>query len=124
MGFARSLPNIEEDRPPRWGCVDRSVGEWVRGRLPGNGVGALRCIERSGYCGKFRKLRPKRPDCYARETAAGRNLREQDTNGMMGAVVPGMDGKRLKYEGLIRNNRLDGIFFCPCAIAHPPVPRV
>ena len=35
------------------------------------------------------------------------NLREQDTIEMMGAVVLGMDGKRLKYDELIRDNGLD-----------------
>ena len=41
------------------------------------------------------------------EEFAGRhNLREQNTIDMMGAVVLGMDGKRLRYEDLIRDNGL------------------
>ena len=52
-------------------------------------------------------------------TCASRN-----TNGMMGAAAPDTDDKRVKYEGLVRNIRLGGIFLCLFAIAHPPVPRV
>ena len=40
------------------------------------------------------------------EFAGRRNLREQDTIDTMGAVVPGMDGKRLRYENLIRDDGL------------------
>ena len=60
-----------------------------------------------GYCGTFHKLSPKHLDRYVREFAGRHNLREQDTIDMMGAVVLGMDGKRLKYVHLIRDNGLD-----------------
>lgn len=40
------------------------------------------------------------------EFADRRYLREQDTIDTMGAVVPGMDGKRLRYEDLIHDNGL------------------
>ena len=42
-----------------------------------------------------------------KEFEAKHNLRERDTLDIMGAVVTGMDGKRLKYEILIANNGLD-----------------
>ena len=35
------------------------------------------------------------------------NMREHDTISQMGAVVLGMDGKRLRYDDLIAPNGLD-----------------
>ena len=40
------------------------------------------------------------------EFAGRHNLREQDIIDMTDAVVLGMDGKRLRYEDLIRDNGL------------------
>lgn len=57
-----------------------------------------------GYYGPFHKLGPQHLNRYAQEFAGRHNLRDQDTVDMMGAVVLGMDGKRLKYEDLIKDN--------------------
>ena len=60
-----------------------------------------------GYYGTFHKLSPKLLDRYVLAFAGRHSLSELDTIDMMGAVVLGMDGKRLKYEDLIGDNGLD-----------------
>ena len=56
--------------------------------------------------GTFHKLSPKHLDRYVQECARRHNLRELDTINIMGAVVLSMDGKRLKYDDLIKDNGL------------------
>ena len=57
--------------------------------------------------GTFHKMSPKHLDRYVTEFAARHNIREDDTIDQMGAVVLGMDCKRLKYTDLIAPNGLD-----------------
>ena len=87
--------------------MKHSVGEYVRGQAHTNGVESFWSMLKCGYYGTFHKLSPKHLDRYVQEFAGRHNLRERDTIDMMGAVVLGMDGKRLKYEELIRDNGLD-----------------
>jgi transposase-like protein len=87
--------------------VKHSVSEYVRGQAHTNGVESFWSMLKRGYYGTFHKLSPKHLDRYVQEFAGRHNLREQDTIDMMGAVVLGMDGKRLMYEDLIRDNGLD-----------------
>ena len=87
--------------------VKHSVSEYVRGQAHTNGVESFWSMLKRGYYGTFHKLSPKHLDRYVQEFAGRHNLRERDTIDMMGAVVLGMDGKRLKYEELIRDNGLD-----------------
>ena len=87
--------------------VNHSVGEYVSGQAHTNGVESFWSMLKRGYYGTFHKLSPKHLDRYVQEFAGRHNLREQDTIDMMGAVVLGMDGKRLKYEELIGDNGLD-----------------
>ena len=87
--------------------VKHSVSEYVRGQAHTNGVESFWSMLKRGYYGTFHKLSPKHLDRYVQELAGRHNLREQDTIDMMGAVVLGMDGKRLMYEDLIRDNGLD-----------------
>ena len=56
--------------------------------------------------GTFHKLSPKHLNRYVQEFAGRHNLRELDTINIMGAVVLSMDGKRLKYDDLIKDNGL------------------
>jgi transposase-like protein len=86
--------------------VKHSVSEYVRGQAHTNGVESFWSMLKRGYYGTFHKLSPKHLDRYVQEFAGRHNLREQDTIDMMGAVVLGMDGKRLKYEDLIKDNGL------------------
>ena len=54
--MACSLLNIEEGIPLNHGCVEHSVSEWVRGQVPGDGVGSLLCVKGGGCCGTFHLL--------------------------------------------------------------------
>ena len=87
--------------------VKHSVSEYVRGQAHTNGVEAFWSMLKRGYYGTFHKFSSKHLDRYVQEFAGRHNLREQDTIDMMGAVVLGMDGKRLKYAELIKDNGLD-----------------
>ena len=87
--------------------VKHSVSEYVRGQAHTNGVESFWSMLKRGYYGTFHKLSPKHLDRYVQEFAGRHNLREQDTIDMMGAVVLGMDGKRLKCEDLTRDSGLD-----------------
>ena len=87
--------------------VKHSVSEYVRGQAHTNGVESFWSMLKRGYYGTFHKFSPKHLDRYVQEFAGRHNLREQDTIDMMGAVVLGMHGKRLKYDDLIRDNGLD-----------------
>ena len=84
-----------------------AVSEYVRGQAHTNGVESFWSMLKRGYYGTFHKFSPKHLDRYVQEFAGRHNLREQDTIEMLGAVVLGMDGKRLKYDELIRDNGLD-----------------
>ena len=86
--------------------VKHSLSEYVRGQAHTNGVESFWSMLKRGYYGTFHKFSPKHLDRYVQEFAGRHNLREQDTIKMMGAVVLGMDGKRLKYDDLIRDNGL------------------
>ena len=88
-------------------AVQHSVSEYVRGQAHTNGVESFWSMLKRGYYGTFHKFSPKYLDRYVQEFAGRHNMREQDTIEMMGAVVLGMDGKRLKYDDLIRDNGLD-----------------
>ena len=52
------------------------------------------------------QARPAASEPEVQELAGRQNLGDQDTVDMMGAVVLGMDGKRLKCEDLIKDNGL------------------
>ena len=56
--------------------------------------------------GTFHKFSPKHLDRYVQEFAGRHNVREQDTIGQLASVREGMDGKRLTYKALIRDNGL------------------
>ena len=95
-----------ETLPFQHEAVKHSVGEYVRGQAHTNGVESFWSMLKRGYHGTFHKLSPKHLDRYVQEFAGRHNLRERDTIDMMGAVVLGMDGKRLRYKDLIRDNGL------------------
>ena len=87
--------------------VQHSVSEYVRGQAHTNGIESFWSMLKRGYYGTFHKFSSKHLDRYVQEFAGRHNLRERDTIDMMGAVVLGMDGKRLKYNDLIRDNGLN-----------------
>ena len=56
-----------------------------------------------GYVGTYHKMSPKHLNRYVQEFSGRHNVRESDTAERMGGVVAGMEGKRLKYETLVRS---------------------
>lgn len=52
-------------------------------------------------------MSPKHLQRYAQEFAGRHDIWDMDTIGIMGAVVLGMDGKRLKYADRVEANGLD-----------------
>ena len=60
-----------------------------------------------GHKGVYHKMSKKHLGRYATEYVGRHNLRPSDTVDQMGAMVRGMDGKRLRYAELIAPNGLE-----------------
>ena len=88
-------------------AVNHSALEYVRGDVHTNGMESFWSMLKRAYQGTFHKMSEKHLDRYVREFAGKHNLRDMDTLDIMGAIVLGMDGKRLKYTQLIADNGLD-----------------
>ena len=95
-----SLPNPHK-------AVNHSALEYVRGDVHTNGMGSFWSMLKRAYQGTFHKMSEKHLDRYVREFAGKHSVRDMDTLDIMGAIVLGMDGKRLKYTQLIADNGLD-----------------
>ena len=89
--------------------VKHSLSEYVKGDVHTNGIESLWAMMKRAHKGTFHKLSPKHLDRYVQEFAGRHNLRERDTIDIMGEVVNGMDGKRLKYTQLIADNGYDSM---------------
>ena len=87
--------------------VKHSLSEYVKGEVHTNGIESLWSMLKRAHKGTFHKLSPKHLDRYVQEFAGRHNVREQDTIEQMATVADGMDGKRLTYERLIRDNGLE-----------------
>ena len=72
-----------------------------------NGIESFWSMLKRAHKGTFHKMSPKHLNRYVREFAGKHNLRDLDTLDIMGAVVTGMDGKRLKYDTLTADNGLN-----------------
>ncbi len=97
-GSYEGLPNHE--------AVQHSVGEYVRGQAHTNGVESFWSMLKRGYYGTYHKMSPKHLHRYVKEFEGRHNVRQQDTVAQMADVVAGMDGKRLTYRALVRDNGL------------------
>ena len=86
--------------------IKHALSEYVRGDVHTNGIESLWSMLKRAHKGTFHKLSPKHLDRYVQEFAGRHNLRDEDTIDIMGAVVSGMEGKRLTYEMLIAPNGL------------------
>ena len=82
-------------------AVCHSAGEYVRGMAHTNGVESFWSMLKRGYNGTFHHFSEKHLDRYVGEFAGRHNDREADTIDMMGAMVKGLEGKRLRYAELI-----------------------
>ena len=87
-------------------AVKHSVSEYVRGMAHINGIESFWATLRRAHKGVFHKLSPKHLDRYVQEFAGKHNLRDADTVDQMRGLVERMDGKRLRYEDLIKPNGL------------------
>ncbi len=88
-------------------AVNHSAQEYVRGDVHTNGMESFWSMLKRAYQGTFHKMSEKHLDRYVREFAGKHSVRDMDTLDIMGAIVLGMDGKRLKYTQLIADNGLD-----------------
>ena len=81
--------------------VNHNVGEYVRDQAHTNGIESFWSLLKRGYHGTFHHISPKHLPRYVNEFATRHNLRERDTQAMMGETVARMVGKRLIYRDLI-----------------------
>ena len=87
--------------------VKHGVSEYVRGMAHTNGAESFWSMLKRAHMGTFHKMSPKHLDRYVTEFAGRQNVRENDTIDQLGAMVQGMEGKRLTYDELIAPNGLD-----------------
>ena len=81
--------------------VNHSVSEYVRDQAHTNGIESFWATLKRGYHGTFHHISPKHLDRYVNEFATRHNMRERDTQAMMGETVARMVGKRLMYRDLV-----------------------
>ena len=81
--------------------VNHNVGEYVRDQAHTNGIESFWSLLKRGYHGTFHHISPKHLPRYVNEFATRHNLRERDTEAMMGETVARMVGKRIMYRDLI-----------------------
>ena len=78
----------------------------MRNQSHTNGVESFWATLKRAHKGVFHKFSPKHLDRYVTEFAGKHNLRDADTADQMRNLVERMDGKRLRYEDLIKPNGL------------------
>ena len=88
---------VYETLPNPHKAVNHSALEYVRGDVHTNGMESFWSMLKRAYQGTFHKMSEKHLDRYVREFAGKHSVRDMDTLDIMGAIVLGMDGKRLKY---------------------------
>ena len=86
--------------------VNHGAGQYVQGRVHTNGVESFWAMFKRGHKGTYHKMSPKHMRRYVDEFAGRHNSRPSDTDDQMGALVRGMEGKRVKYTALIADNGL------------------
>ena len=87
--------------------VKHSVSEYVRGMAHTNGAESFWSMLKRAHMGTFHKMSPKHLHRYLDEFAGRQNVRENDTIDQLGAMVEGMEGKRMTYDELIASNGLE-----------------
>lgn len=94
------------DGLPNHETVKHSVGEYVRDSVHTNGVESFWAMFKRGHKGTYHKMSRKHLRRYVDEFAGRHNGRPLDTADQIGALVSGMEGKRLQYADLIAPNGL------------------
>ena len=87
--------------------IQHGIKKFVNGRIHTNGIESFWAMLKRGYMGTYHKMSKKHLGRYVMEFAGRHNKRPSDTLDQMGAMVRGMDGKRLKYAELIAPNGLE-----------------
>ena len=87
--------------------VNHSAGEFVCGIVHTNGIESFWAMLKRGYKGTFHKMSPKHLDRYVLEFSGRHNIRPQDTEAQMQAMVQGIEEKQLKYSELTADNGLE-----------------
>ena len=95
------------DGLPNHETVKHSVGEYVRKNVHTNGVESFWAMFKRGQKGVYHKMSKKHLGRYVTEYVGRHNKRPLDTDDQMGALVQGMEGKRLPYTLLIADNGLE-----------------
>ena len=86
---------------PNHKAVKHSAGQYVDGMAHTNGVESFWALIKRGYHGTYHQMSVKHLGRYVDEFAGRHNQREADTIDQMGAMVRGMEGKRLRYRELV-----------------------
>ena len=81
-------------------AVKHGVGEYVKGNAHINGMESFWSMMKRAHMGTFHKMSPKHLNRYVHEFSGRHNIRPADTLAQMGAVVRGLEGKRLTYDKL------------------------
>ena len=92
----KGMANIEHE------AVKHSVGEYVREQAHTNGIESFWSMLKRGYVGVYHQMSVKHLARYVAEFAGRNNLRDLDTIEQMAALTRGMEGRRLRYQDLIR----------------------
>ena len=87
--------------------IRHGIKEFVNGRIHTNGIESFWAMLKRGHMGTYHKMSKKHLGRYVTEFAGRHNRRPSDTLDQMGALVGGMEGKRLKYAELIAPNGLE-----------------
>ncbi len=81
--------------------VKHSVSQYINGQAHTNGIESFWALLKRGYHGTYHHMSEKHLDRYVGEFSGRYNDREADTIDQMGAIVKGMDCKRLRYKDLV-----------------------
>lgn len=83
--------------------VTHGAKEYVRGDVHINSLESFWSLLKRGYVGTFHKMSPEHVHRYLAEFVGRNNVRRLDTIDQMGAIVRGMEGRRLKWKDLTRH---------------------
>ena len=86
----------------RHATVQHKIKQYVDGQAHTNGIESFWSLLKRGYIGTYHLISPKHLHRYLAEFSGRHNARRQDTIRQMSGVLRGMEGKRLRYEDLIR----------------------